>query len=208
MLGKFRAAANAVRAVGKFQDGHHEESKEDSENKIYYTHTDEAPMLATYALLPMIQKFVSYADVEVEKIDISVAARILAQFPERLTKEQQVVDTMGVLGKVVVGPSANVIKLPNISASVPQLNEAIKELQAKGFDIPNYTQTPATDEEKDFSARYAKVLGSAVNPVLREGNSDRRVALPVKQDAQKNPHKLGKWAEGCKSSVAHMKVRY
>jgi len=173
--------------------------------KIHYTHCDEAPMLATYALLPIIRRFTDPAGIVVEKIDISVAARILCQFPERLRPEQRVTDTLGELGELVKGPDANVIKLPNISASVPQLVAAIAELQAKGYNVPNYTQDPKTDEEKDFTARYAKVLGSAVNPVLREGNSDRRVAPPVKAYAQKNPHKLGAWAKDNKTKIAHMK---
>ena len=176
--------------------------------KIHYTHCDEAPMLATYALLPVIKRFTQPAGIEVEKIDISVAARILAQFPERLTPAQRAAghgrDTLGELGEVVKKPGANVIKLPNVSASVPQLVSAIAELQKKGFNIPNYAQDPKTPEEKDFTARYSKVLGSAVNPVLREGNSDRRVAAPVKAYAQKNPHKLGAWPKESKTKIVHM----
>ena len=175
---------------------------------IHYTHTDEAPMLATYALLPIVRRFTGPAGIAVDKIDISVAARILCQFPERLTPAQVAAgharDTLAELGEVVKRADANVIKLPNVSASVPQLVAAIAELRAKGFDVPAYTQDPKTPEEKDFTARYGKVLGSAVNPVLREGNSDRRVAAPVKAYAQKNPHKLGAWAAGSKTRVAHM----
>jgi len=173
--------------------------------KIHYTHTDEAPMLATYALLPIIRRFTDPAGIVVEKIDISVAGRIISLFPERLRPEQRIPDTLGELGELVKGPDANIIKLPNVSASVPQLLSAIAELQAKGYNIPNYTQDPKTDEEKDFHTRYGKVLGSAVNPVLREGNSDRRVAPPVKAYAQKNPHKLGAWPKDSKTKVAHMK---
>jgi len=175
-----------------------------STTKIHYTHTDEAPMLATYALLPIIRRFTDPAGIAVEKIDISVAARVLAQFPERLTPAQRVKDTLGELGEIVKGPGANIIKLPNVSASVPQLESCIKELQKKGFNIPNYTQDPKTEEEKDFTARYSKVLGSAVNPVLREGNSDRRVAAPVKAFAQKHPHKLMPWPKDSKTKVVHM----
>ena len=176
--------------------------------KIHYTHTDEAPMLATYALLPVIKRFTAPAGIDVEKIDISVAARILAQFPERLTAAQKAAghgrDTLGELGEIVKTAGANIIKLPNVSASVPQLVSAIAELRAKGFDVPPYAQDPKTAEEKDFTLRYGKVLGSAVNPVLREGNSDRRVAAPVKAYAQKNPHKLGAWAKDSKTRVVHM----
>ena len=243
---------------------------------IHYTHTDEAPMLvrgltrsgrgftclvttdapslpaqATYAFLPIVKRFTAPAGISVEKIDISVAARILAQFPERLTPAQRVPDTLAMvssppgrfflpcstlpppspilvqLGAIVKTPGANIIKLPNISASVPQLNAAIKELQGKGYNIPNYVQSPKTPEEKENAARYSKVrvapshkaarallsvpppqvLGSAVNPVLREGNSDRRVAAPVKEFARAHPHKLGAWDPASRTHVAHMKVR-
>lgn len=175
-----------------------------STKKIVYTHTDEAPMLATYALLPIISRFTDPANIVVEKIDISVAGRIITQFPERLKPEQRIRDTLAELGELVKTPDANIIKLPNISASVPQLVAAIKELQGKGYNIPNYTQDPKTAEEKDYTARYAKVLGSAVNPVLREGNSDRRVAPPVKAYAQKNPHKLMPWPATSKTRIANM----
>jgi len=172
--------------------------------RIIWTHTDEAPALASYALLPVVQKFASSAGIDVVSSDISVAARILAQFPERLTAAQRVPDELGELGVLAKTPEANIIKLPNVSASVPQLNEAIAELQAKGYAVPNYTQVPTTDEEKDIYDKYSKVLGSAVNPVLREGNSDRRVAAPVKAYAQKNPHKMGKWSPDSTTHVAHM----
>jgi isocitrate dehydrogenase len=172
--------------------------------KITYTITDEAPMLATYSLLPIIRRFTQPVGINIDTIDISVAARILSKFPERLTEAQRVPDTLAQLGKLVLQPDANVIKLPNISASVPQLNAAIKELQSQGYNVPDFPQDPKTAEEKEIAARYAKVLGSAVNPVLREGNSDRRVAAPVKAYARKNPHELGAWARDCQSRVAHM----
>ncbi len=176
--------------------------------KICYTYTDEAPALATFALLPIVRRFARPAGVDVELVDISVAARILSQFPERLTAAQAAAgharDTLGELGEVVKRADANVIKLPNVSASVPQLVAAIAELRAKGFDLPAFSQDPKTAEERDVAARYGKVLGSAVNPVLREGNSDRRVAAPVKAFAQKNPHKLGAWPKDSKTRVVHM----
>ncbi len=173
--------------------------------KIIYTLTDEAPALATYSLLPIIQRFTSVADVEIETSDISLAGRIIANFPEKLTPAQRQPDALTELGELTKRPEANIIKLPNISASIPQLVEAIQELQAHGYDIPDYPAEPSTEAEKEIQARYAKVLGSAVNPVLREGNSDRRVALPVKQYAQKNPHSMGKWTPESKTVVAHMK---
>jgi len=173
-------------------------------NKIIWTHTDEAPALASYALLPIVQRFCKSAGVEVASSDISVAGRILSLFPEALKPEQRVADELGKLGELAKTPAANIIKLPNVSASVPQLVEAVEELQAKGYAIPSYPASPKTDEEKAIAAKYAKVLGSAVNPVLREGNSDRRVAGPVKAYAQKNPHKMGKWASDSKTYVAHM----
>jgi len=171
---------------------------------IVYTETDEAPLLATYSFLPILNKFAKSAGIKIEKSDISVAGRIIAQFPERLTDAQKQPDNLAALGELCKKPEANVIKLPNVSASVPQLNEAIAELRAQGYDVPLYTQNPQTDEEKAVTAKYAKVLGSAVNPVLREGNSDRRVAGPVKVYAQKNPHKMGKWTSDSRSHVAHM----
>jgi isocitrate dehydrogenase len=173
-------------------------------HKIVYTETDEAPALATYSLLPIIKKFASKAGIEVEKSDISLGARIIAQFPKYLSDEQRIRDTLGELGELCKKPEANVIKLPNISASLPQLNEAITELRTKGYDIPLYVANPTTEKEKVIHSRYSKVLGSAVNPVIREGNSDRRVAPPVKNYAKKNPHTLGLWSRASKSHVAHM----
>jgi isocitrate dehydrogenase len=171
---------------------------------IVYTETDEAPMLATYALYPVVQKFAAKAGIDVVKSDISVAGRIISLFPESLTEEQRMPDTLGQLGQLCKTKEANIIKLPNVSASVPQLNEAITELRTKGYDIPLYNPNPATDKEKAIAKKYSKVLGSAVNPVLREGNSDRRVAAPVKNYAKKNPHSLGMWSKASKSHVAHM----
>jgi len=173
-------------------------------HKITYTFTDEAPALATFAFLPTIRGFARWAGIEVEMKDISLSGRILATFPERLTPEQQVADELSLLGDMCKSPEANIIKLPNISASIPQLNAAIKELQEKGYDIPNYISEPKTPEDEEIKQKFAKVLGSAVNPVLREGNSDRRAAAPVKQYAQDFPHKLGKWKPDCKSHVAYM----
>jgi len=171
---------------------------------IIYTKTDEAPALATYSFLPIVQSFTQAADVHVESKDISLAARVLAHFPENLSESQQQPDTLEELGRLTQLADANIIKLPNISASVPQLQAAIKELQAHGFDIPNYPEDAQTDEEKSVKARYAKVLGSAVNPVLREGNSDRRVADAVKQYAKDNPHSMGAWSSNSDTHVAHM----
>lgn len=171
---------------------------------IIYTHTDEAPALATCSLLPIIRGFAKTADVAVETRDISLAARILASFPERLTDEQKQPDALAELGELVTRPHANIIKLPNISASIPQLTAAIRELQEQGYDLPDFPGEPSTDEEKEIRARYAKVLGSAVNPVLREGNSDRRVAGPVKEFAKKNPHSMGAWSSDSRSHVASM----
>ncbi len=175
-----------------------------SEAKIIYTLTDEAPALATYSFLPIVQAFTKPAGIAVETRDISVAARILANFPDALKPEQQVPDTLGELGELAKTPEANIIKLPNVSASVPQLKAAIKELQLQGYAVPDFPEVPANDEEKAIKARYAKVLGSAVNPVLREGNSDRRVANAVKQYAKKHPHSMGAWSAESKSHVAHM----
>ena len=154
--------------------------------KIIYTKTDEAPMLATFSFLPIVQAFTSAAGVEVETRDISLAGRVLSQFPEYLEPEQRVGDHLAELGKLAKTPEANIIKLPNISASVPQLKETIKELQAKGYKIPNYPDNPTTADEKDIAAKYGKCKGSAVNPVLREGNSDRRAPKAVKNYAKKN----------------------
>jgi len=172
--------------------------------KIIYTGVDEAPALATYSLLPIVNAFTKKADVIVETRDISLSARIISTFPENLTDAQKIPDELAYLGKLVKESEANIIKLPNISASIPQLKAAIKELQSKGYKIPNYPEEPKTDEEKELNARFAKVLGSAVNPILREGNSDRRVAPSVKRYAQKNPKKLGEWSADSKTEVAHM----
>jgi isocitrate dehydrogenase len=173
-------------------------------SKIIYTLTDEAPALATYSFLPMVQAFTGAADVDVETRDISLAARIIANFPDFLTKEQRIGDALAELGAMTQTPEANIIKLPNISASVPQLVGAIKELQAHGYAVPDYPADPQNDEEKAIKATYAKVLGSAVNPVLREGNSDRRAPASVKNYAKKNPHSMGAWAKDSKTHVAHM----
>lgn len=172
---------------------------------IIYTITDEAPALATYSLLPIVQSFASSADVVVETRDISLAGRILAAFPERLAAAQRQADDLAELGALAKTPAANIIKLPNISASVPQLKAAIAELQAQGYPLPDYPEEATDDDQRDVRARYAKVLGSAVNPVLREGNSDRRVAAAVKQYAQAHPHSMGAWSPDSKSHVAHMK---
>lgn len=171
---------------------------------IIWTQIDEAPALATFSLLPIVQAFTAGSGVTVETRDISLAGRILANFPDSLTPEQRVPDHLAALGQLATTPDANIIKLPNISASIPQLKEAIAELQAHGYAVPNYPESPATDEDKAIQARYAKVLGSAVNPVLREGNSDRRAPLSVKAFAKKNPHKLGAWSKDSKSHIAHM----
>ncbi|MCO7318055.1 NADP-dependent isocitrate dehydrogenase [Riemerella anatipestifer] len=172
--------------------------------KIYYTLTDEAPMLATHSFLPIVKAFTKSADIQIEVPDISLSGRILANFPEVLTEEQRIPDALSQLGELATKPEANIIKLPNISASIPQLNEAIEELQKKGFNVPNYPAEPKTEEEKEIKAKYAKVLGSAVNPVLREGNSDRRAPKAVKNYAKANPHKMGKWMSDSKTDVAHM----
>ncbi len=175
-----------------------------SKPTIIYTITDEAPALATYSFLPIVKAFTAKADVHVGTKDISLASRILAQFPERMSSEQRKEDALSQLGILVKTPEANIIKLPNISASIPQLNTAIKELQAHGYDLPNYPEEPQNDDERAIQTAYSKVLGSAVNPVLREGNSDRRVAAAVKQYAQNNPHRLGAWDKDSKTHVAHM----
>ncbi|WP_421084862.1 NADP-dependent isocitrate dehydrogenase [Rothia nasimurium] len=172
--------------------------------KIIYTHTDEAPLLATYSFLPILESYASTAGVEVETRDISLSGRILAQFSDILPAEQQVADALTELGELAKTPEANIIKLPNISASVPQLKAAIAELQAKGFAIPDYPDEVVTEEDKDVRARYDRVKGSAVNPVLREGNSDRRAPLSVKNYARKNPHSMGAWSADSKTNVATM----
>ena len=172
--------------------------------KIIYTKTDEAPALATYSFLPIVKAFTDAAGIDVETRDISLAGRILANFPENLTAEQRVDDALAELGELAKTPEANIIKLPNISASIPQLVAAIEELQSQGYDIPDYPEESANDAEQAIAAKYAKVLGSAVNPVLREGNSDRRVALAVKTFAKAHPHRMGAWSADSKSHVAHM----
>ena len=171
---------------------------------IIYTETDEAPALATYSFLPIVQAFTKAAEIDVETRDISLSGRIIATFPDNLNDDQKIDDALSELGKLAKTPQANIIKLPNISASIPQLNAAIKELQDQGFDIPDYPEEPQNDAEQSIKDRYAKVLGSAVNPVLREGNSDRRVAAPVKEYAKKHPHRMGEWSADCKSHVASM----
>ena len=172
---------------------------------IIYTLTDEAPLLATYAFLPIIRTFVEPAGIDVRASDISVATRILAEFGDYLTDGQRVPDNLAELGKLTHDPDTNIIKLPNISASVPQLLAAIKELQGKGYNLPDYPGDPKTDEEKDLRTRYAKCLGSAVNPVLREGNSDRRAPKAVKEYARKHPHSMGEWSMASRTHVAHMR---
>ncbi len=173
-------------------------------SKIIYTLTDEAPMLATYSFLPIVQAFAKTAAIEVETRDISLAARILANFPQFLKEDQKIGDALTELGDLAKTPEANIIKLPNISASLPQLNEAIKELQEHGYAVPNYPADPKTEEEKEIKAAYAKVLGSAVNPVLREGNSDRRAPKAVKNYAKKHPHSMGAWSKDSKTKVVSM----
>ena len=174
--------------------------------KIIYTHTDEAPMLATYSFLPVIQAFASTAGVEVETRDISLAGRIIAVFGDYLTEEQRIPDALAELGALAKTPEANIIKLPNISASIPQLKAAVVELQGQGYALPDYPDNPTTDEQKDVRARYDRIKGSAVNPVLREGNSDRRAPLSVKNYARANPHTMGAWSPDSKTNVAHMEA--
>ncbi|WP_440889252.1 NADP-dependent isocitrate dehydrogenase [Vibrio sp. WZ-1] len=171
---------------------------------IIYTITDEAPALATYSLLPIIQSFTASSGINVDTRDISLAGRIIANFPEHLKEEQRIGDALAELGELAKTPEANIIKLPNISASIPQLKAAIKELQAKGYELPNYPEEPSTYEEKAIKATYDKIKGSAVNPVLREGNSDRRAPLSVKNYAKKNPHSMGAWSAGSQSHVSSM----
>ena len=172
--------------------------------KIIYTHTDEAPMLATYSFLPIVAAYARTAGVQVETRDISLAGRIISQFPERLTAEQRIDDALAELGELATKPEANIIKLPNVSASLPQLKAAIKELQGKGYDLPDYPENPQSDEEKDARLKYDKVKGSAVNPVLREGNSDRRAPGAVKNYARSHPHSMGVWSSESKTNVATM----
>src|SRR3954452_6747461 len=175
-----------------------------SDIEIVWTKVDEAPALATFSLLPIIEAFVGAVGVKVRLKDISLAGRILANFPDKLTPAQKIDDELAELGQLALRPEANIIKLPNISASIPQLKAAIKELQSKGYDVPDYPDSDATPAEKKIRPRYGKVLGSAVNPVLREGNSDRRAAGAVKQYARNNPHKMGAWSKDSKTRVAHM----
>src|SRR5690606_33718884 len=172
--------------------------------KIYWTKVDEAPALATYSLLPIVRAYAAAAGITVETRDISLAGRILAQFPDRLSDAQRVSDDLKYLGDMATKPEANIIKLPNISASVPQLKAAISELQAAGFAIPDYPDEPTTDAERETLARYDKVKGSAVNPVLREGNSDRRAPPSVKAYARNHPHSMGAWDSNSASHVATM----
>src|SRR5947207_2470657 len=175
-----------------------------SDLEIVWTKVDEAPGLATFSLLPIVEAFVGTAGVKMKLKDISLTGRIIANFPDKLTPAQKINDELAELGKLAMRPEANIIKLPNISASIPQLKAAIKELQSKGYDVPNYPDSDATPADKEIRARYGKVLGSAVNPVLREGNSDRRAAGAVKQYARNNPHKMGAWTKDSKTRVAHM----
>src|ERR1700751_1473442 len=172
--------------------------------EIMWTKVDEAPALATFSLLPIVQAFVGAAGVSVRLKDISLAGRVLATFPEKLTPPQRINDELTELGKLTLRPEANIMKLPNISASIPQLKAAIKELQGKGYAVPDYPDNPATEAEKDIKSRYDKVFGSGVNPVLREGNSDRRAAGAVKQYAPNNPHKMGVGSASSKSGVAYL----
>jgi isocitrate dehydrogenase len=176
----------------------------DRPSRIIYTLTDEAPLLATCALLPIVRTFTAAADIKVEKSDISLAARILAGFPDCLSDEQKVDDNLAELGRLTQDSGTNIIKLPNISASVPQLTAAIAELQAKGYAVPDFPEDPQTDAERDIASRYAKVLGSAVNPVLREGNSDRRAPPAVKRYAMSNPHSMARWSQASRTHVSHM----
>lgn len=173
--------------------------------KIIYTKTDEAPALATYSLLPIVNTFTAAAGINVETSDISLAARILANFSKKLSDDQKVPDTLKELGELTLEPDANIIKLPNVSASIPQLQDAIAELQSQGYDIPDYPENPQTPKEEAIKAKYSKVLGSAVNPVLRQGNSDRRAPAAVKEYARKHPHSMGKWSQASRTHVAHMR---
>ncbi|MEU1800789.1 NADP-dependent isocitrate dehydrogenase [Streptomyces sp. NPDC019937] len=175
-----------------------------TDSTIIYTHTDEAPALATYSFLPVVEAYASTAGVSVERRDISLAGRIIAQFPERLQESQRIEDALAELGELAKTPEANIIKLPNISASIPQLKAAVAELQEQGYALPDYPDDPKTDEERDIRARYDKVKGSAVNPVLREGNSDRRAPASVKNYVKANPHRMGAWSADSKTNVAHM----
>ncbi|MFL5999662.1 MAG: NADP-dependent isocitrate dehydrogenase, partial [Streptomyces sp.] len=177
-----------------------------TDSTIIYTHTDEAPALATYSFLPVVQAYASQAGVSVETRDISLAGRIIAVFPEYLTEDQRIPDALHELGELAKTPEANIIKLPNVSASIPQLKAAVAELQAQGYALPDYPDDPKTDEERDIQSRYDKIKGSAVNPVLREGNSDRRAPASVKNYAKNHPHRMGAWSSESKTNVATMGV--
>jgi isocitrate dehydrogenase len=177
-----------------------------TDSKIIYTETDEAPALATYSLLPIVKAFTQTSGIAIETRDISLSGRIISAFSDALNEEQRIGDHLAELGQLATTPEANIIKLPNISASIPQLKAAIKELQSQGYALPDYPENPTNDAEKDAKARYDKIKGSAVNPVLREGNSDRRAPLSVKNYARKNPHKMGAWSADSASHVAHMSV--
>ena len=177
-------------------------------SKILYTKTDEAPALATYSFLPIVKAFTAKAGIEVETRDISLAGRVLATFPDHLNEEQRIANDLVELGELAKTPEANIIKLPNISASIPQLKAVIAELQAAGFAIPDYPENAATAEEKDIKGRYDKIKGSAVNPVLREGNSDRRAPKAVKNYARKHPHSMGEWSADSASHVGHSRKGY
>ena len=176
--------------------------------KIVYTHTDEAPALATQSLLPILRAFAACAGVEIELRDISLAGRILAQFSDRLGEDQRVADALAELGELAKTPEANIIKLPNISASVPQLKAAVSELQEHGYDLPDYPDEPADDEQREVRARYDRVKGSAVNPVLRQGNSDRRAPASVKAYARRHPHSMGAWSRDSRSHVAAIEALF
>jgi isocitrate dehydrogenase len=176
-----------------------------SSNTIYYTLTDEAPSLATCSLLPIVRTFTSAADIDVKITDISLAGRVLAGFPDYLQEEQRIQDGLAFLGELTQDPGANIIKLPNISASVPQLKDCIAELQSQGYALPDFPESPQSEEEHDVASRYAKVLGSAVNPVLREGNSDRRAPKAVKEFVRKFPHSMGKWSMASRSHADYMR---
>ena len=174
-------------------------------SQIIYTKTDEAPALATHSLLPILEAFTKGSGIQFEKWDISLTGRIIANFPDKLTEEQQIPDYLTILGNLCDDPKANIIKLPNISASIPQLKGAIQELQEKGYDVPDYPDDPSNAVQQDIFDRYSKVLGSAVNPVLREGNSDRRSSTAVKEHGKRNPHRMMRdWPEVSKARVAHM----
>ena len=174
------------------------------QSDIIYTKVDEAPQLASGSFLPIIQSFTQVAGLNVGSMDISLAGRVISQFPDRLKPEQQQPDDLALLGEMVLKPDANVIKLPNISASVPQIKGVIEELREQGYDMPDYPEDPQTDEEKEIKAKYDVCKGSAVNPVLRQGNSDRRAATSVKNYAKSNPHKMGAWSKDSKTNVASM----